>query len=477
MTRLPTVLAALFLSFILAACGGDNKNKEDNTNNNLLVQPTVCPDLNDTSYRSDTLYSGDFIPSGVKQHWYLMFENNEAQFIESDFVIFANVTCEAGITTLEFSDRNVELTINEDASQLSGEIWGETEVTFTRAATEPSDACQNIHTHIKNSTYVDTVFASLSIEQQAVSEPDLALIFDPIQKVHIRQDGESQLGIFDCSAGVLHLHYNQNDTSPEIIKLNDDGSITVIRQEGDIQLISQTSYHPSCANEREGVATCVAVEKIAACNSAGKCPGYVATQSTSCTAITDTNELLWFGEECHLYGGTEVITFFQPCEQTISKVCAKTGADRYITFNNACSAKHAFASIAFYEECGLLNYSTSSNSSVPVKLLEDETPPDDINDQIIINNIELVGDQLTVTLQHSMCLEQQVDLYISVYFLETMPPRANWYWKPQSAGVCSNIIQTTYTYDLLPLKHYTQTHYPNIEVVSLGALGDYVITD
>lgn len=477
MTKLATVLATLLLSFILAACGGDNKNKGSNTNNNLLVQPTACPDLNDSSYRSDTLHSGDFIPSGFKQHWYLTFENNQAQFIESDFVIFADVTCEAGITTLAFSDRNVELTINEDASQLSVVIWGEDEVTFTRAATEPSDACQNLNTQIKNSTFVDTVFASLSTEQQAVSEPDLALIFDPIQKVHIRQDGESQLGIFDCSAGVLHLHYNQNDTSPESIELNEDGSISVIRPDGDIQLVSQSSYHPNCANESEGVATCVATEKIAPCDSADSCPGYISTPSTSCAAITGTNEFLWFGDDCNLYGGTEVVTFFQPCEQTISKVCAKTGTDRYITFNNACAAKHAFSSIAINDECGELNHTLSRNNSVPVRLLEDETPPDNINDQIIINSAELVGDELSVTLQQSMCREQQIDLYISVYFLETIPPRATWYWKPQNAGVCSNIIQTTYTYDLLPLKHYTQTHYPNIEVVSLGALGDYVITD
>ena len=97
MTKLATVLTTLLLSFILAACGGDNKNKGSNTNNNLLVQPTACPDLNDSSYRSDTLHSGDFIPSGFKQHWYLTFENNQAQFIESDFVIFADEVENANI--------------------------------------------------------------------------------------------------------------------------------------------------------------------------------------------------------------------------------------------------------------------------------------------------------------------------------------------------------------------------------------------
>lgn len=169
------------------------------------------------------------------------------------------------------------------------------------------------------------------------------------------------------------------------------------------------------------------------------------------------------------------------CDANYDPVCAKSRVlddclgpcvtHEYSTFSNTCVAATSFAEIAFNEECGDLS-GVSAYSQPLVKVSGAAFPKTDKT--LVISNASIDGDIVRLSVGYSGCDEQHFDLHISSSFMESFPVQASYALVPQVEDECLAVFETTFEYDLIPLKtSYQKAYQTKTGSISLGELGLY----
>lgn len=144
---------------------------------------------------------------------------------------------------------------------------------------------------------------------------------------------------------------------------------------------------------------------------------------------------------------------------------------KYSSYGNDCEAKVALAEIAFDGLCGDLG-GVLAQSQPLVKMTDTAFPK--TNKTPMITSASIDGDVVHLKLGYSGCDEQHFDLYISSAFMESFPVQTQFVFTPQVEDGCDAAFETSFEYDLIPLKiNYQKAYQTQTGSISLGDLGLY----
>lgn len=225
---------------------------------------------------------------------------------------------------------------------------------------------------------------------------------------------------------------------------------------------------------------CAATKARTPCAEA-PCPAVVhKTFSNTCEADAAQAHTLFEGE-CGALEDARVARLDGFCPAVVEPVCALAAKNiacitepcpshEYQTFNNACEAELALASVVLESNCGDLEHELTMGEPPVVvsERLPAETKP------VTIVGAKIKDDLLSVELAYSGCDQQHFQLVVSNAFRESFPVQAGFVFKPMVNDLCKAHWVTQFVYDLRPLKHaYQQAYQTKSGEIVLPQLGTY----
>ena len=290
-------------------------------------------------------------------------------------------------------------------------------------------------------------------------------------------------GIYECDTGAMHVHLDSGKRLDLYVERHGisvtflDGSGLELGRVSDDPGFCTEEYAPVCAIRETGI-VCVTEP----------CPTHeYATYSNRCKAQAD-NAVTVFSGEC---GDLEGEPFYDQvaCPAVYIPVCAKAPVDiqcvtapcpntEYKTFGNSCEVGAAKAQATFDAACDEVNGLTGQLSfrDTPVQLVnvggEKASAPLPRTEGIRVIESSITDDILTVTLGYSGCNEQPINYYVDASkLLTSLPVQVDFSFAKQTEDFCEAYFETTFTYDLLPLRYQFKSAVEGDGLAVLGIAG------
>ncbi len=475
----------------------------------------LCEQLDGALYVTETLEVGGETPSGsTLAHWTMGFKAGTVSTSQSDYTLVGDYTCEADTVYVTIGGgpkTSVRMTPELDALVWYGPAGNAAARTYRRVDQNASSLslCQatGIQVFEGELTLIDGTTETVRVETaegQTVNwwrgEDSGTGIFDcSVDGLHlhmgvddttpwvIRQAADKSLllELDDYQARVVIVDSNEACTleySPVCgIKPYAVQCITAPCPSGVYETYSNTcaaevanaevAFTGECGDregtpvENSGVCTkeykpvCGIVESIEPCLSA-PCPiKRYKTFANRCVAEKAFANVV-FEDACGDVDGDRVMSVANvDCASVYDPVCAKENAGvmcitepcethQYSTYSNACNAGVSGAQIASQGDCGDLE-GQPALATPPVVIVENLPTTDK---SVTISNVTFDGDYVTFGAAYSGCQEQHFTLYASRLFLESQPVQVSVVMVPQVDDICDAYFNTTFSYDLAPLK-------------------------
>lgn len=431
---------------------------------------TACDRLALTYYSAELEVGGQTLDGTQYSHWQMDFIKGEVHHAYTDVIEVGSYACINDEVVMTIGGSETTLAFNGDYTEF--EYQGVTYVA-------PESLVAGGHC----SAAAGNAYQSGDFDPGRPEEgPTILEFIADSQEVIFGCDDICERGRYECDTGTMHVHLDGGRQLDFYVERHGisvtllDGSNTTFNRVVDDPVSCTEEYAPVCAVRETGV-VCVTEP----------CPTHeYATYGNRCKAKAD-NAIPVFNGEC---GDLEGEPFYDQvvCPAVYLPVCAKAPVDiqcvttpcpntEYKTFGNSCEAG-AKALVSFEAECdevaGLAGQ--LSFRDTPVKLVniggEVTSVPLPRNESIRVIESSIADDVLSVTLGYSGCDEQPIDYYVDASVLLTsLPLQVAYSFKKQTEDFCDAYFETTFTYDLLPLRYQFKAEVEGNGLAILGIDG------
>lgn len=436
-----------------------------------IAAVTACDKLA-LEYFTEELMVGGETPTGTQYaHSQMKFIKGEVQHTYSDVTEFGSYECINGEVVMTLG--GVEATLNF--------IGDDNRFIFDRFAYLPSHSF-SFGGHC--SAAAGKAYQSGDYDPSRPEEGPTVLEFIADSQQAIFGYGDiRERGIYECDTGAMHVHLDSGkrlDLYVERLGISVkflDGSGLELSRVIDDPVLCTEEYAPVCAIRETGI-VCVTEP----------CPTHeYATYSNRCKAQAGKAVTVFSGE-C---GDLEGEPFYDQvaCPAVYIPVCAKAPVDiqcvtapcpntEYKTFGNSCEVGAAKAQASFDAACdeveGLVGQ--LSFRDTPVQLVNvagssaSKALPSSESIRVIESSIN--EDVLTVTLGYSGCNEQPINYYVDAsILLKSLPAQVAYSFAKHTEDFCEAYFETTFTYDLLPLRFQFKSEVESNGLAVLGIAG------
>ncbi len=448
-------------------CGPDSSSSSSSSTPSNL---SACTLLDGRTYFTDTLEeSGRGVNSVAMHHWSISFKKGELNLRQSDFGLIGTYSCQGDqvIATINHgSQEETTLAFSPDFSVLNFNPLGGDDLTYRyqKVTETAATACEDVQGH----TYTSAALVD-------ANDPNLE---NGATVVSFNADGNSatfgygdirEKAYYECDLGVLHLHRDGDNANPIVIDVEAKGLAITLQDKYQTHLVRQQEQPEEpvfCTQQYDPV--CAAFDTGLRCITA-PCDTFVyKTYGNACSAGADKSEVLFRGE-CGDKEGQPVQEEPIICPAIYAPVCAKAKANiacvtapcpshEYKTYGNACAANGSKAMTSFDGTCESIKLqNTLSYEQTPVHLFgvaSDTLNVDDLpSSSVTVIKASIKEDVLTVTLGYSGCAEQPIAYNVDAKtLLKSLPAQVNYSFSKQQEDLCLAYFESTYEYDLLPLR-------------------------
>ena len=452
--------------------------------NNNLDNP-LCKQINGRTYHSLTLQDHTITESGVqKARSTLTFDQGVLRISQPEFELLATYACQDN-QIIVTSDKEEILDISQNLSTLQfSPAFDDNKLEYVFADAQPNNtACETVagHRYSSEARSINTT-NDVTLPEQG---PTFFEFSKEINKVTYSYGDILEEGYYDCALGEMQIHPNgRANTPPLVVEVGEAGESITITGEASFTLFKE--FEPLiCTLEYEPVCVAQPVQCLVA-----PCPDVHATRGNQCQA--GDLPVLFKGECGDLEGQPVIYDDTDNCSTDdqlfcvkgihplIDIACVTEPCPMYSYFNvaNECEAERPEYKLSFEGECesiGLTEHLTFDDQ--PVRLFNLDPLDDTVgkkplprSEGIEILESSIQDDVLTLKLGYSGCTEQPIYYNIDgSTLLESLPPQTGWSLNKSVEDLCLAYFESTYTYDLLPLRALFKDHVESD--YGLGILG------